>query len=78
MNPIYRDLEQLVCPHQPLSSQMRRLDDALDGNVESPLEDGRERRSRHGVLPHDVDFNGAVADIPNVGYCEAGTRIPAE
>ena len=36
---MYPDLELPILPHQPFSSQMRRLDNALNSNIECALED---------------------------------------
>ena len=75
---MYRNHELLILPHAPFSSQVRRFDDAFNGNVEGPLEDGREGRSRHVVLPQNVDFDGATAEVPRVRYREACASVPAE
>ena len=57
---------------------MRRLDNTLHGNVERPLEDGREVGSLLVVRPLDVDLNGAVAVGPRVGHNEARAGVSAE
>lgn len=57
---------------------MRRFDNALNSDVERPLEDSCESRTLRVVLAQDVDFNGATAVIPRVWYREACSRVSAE
>ena len=42
ISPVDPHLELLMLPNQPLSSQMRRFDHALNSNVECPLKNGGE------------------------------------
>ena len=57
---------------------MRRLDHTLHGNVERPLEDGREVGALLVVRPRDVDLDGAVAVVPRVRHNEARAGVSAE
>lgn len=68
IHPIDPNLELLILAHQTSSSQMRRVDNALDSNVERPLEDSCESRPLHGVLPQNVDPNGATAEFPTLNH----------
>ena len=54
------------------------LDDALDHEIERPLEDGREGRTRHLMVAFNIDLDGAVAEIPRVWYREACVGVSAE
>lgn len=76
--PVDQHLEQPVLPHGPPPAQVRRVDDALDRNVERPLEDGGEGRTLPDVGARDVDFDGAAAEVPRVRDREAGAGVAAE
>ena len=78
LEPVDQHLEQPVLAHGPPPTQMRRADDALDRNVERPLEDGGEGRTLPGVGARDVDFDGAAAKVPRVRDREAGAGVAAE
>ena len=54
------------------------LNDALDHEIERPLEDGRESRTLHVLVALNVYLDGAVAKTPRVRYREACVGVSAE